>query len=73
MAISSVLALIRKVKLMIDTDREAITITGVQRLRALALVPITTGSSGNIHGANTVKTPEKKAKTKTCKINSIPF
>ena len=73
----------RKVKTIIDTAKDATTIYGVALLRPYADDPITTGRSGRIHGASTVRTPAINAIAKKVmlilffqrrqKINQIPY
>jgi len=58
--INAVDTLSRKVKTKIETAKEPMTIKGVSLLRAPALVPSTTGKSGKMHGAKTVKAPATK-------------
>lgn len=57
MEIKAVEAFSRNVKRIIDAPSEATTIYGVALLRPDADEPITTGNSGRMHGANTVRTP----------------
>lgn len=47
----------RYVKRMIESAREPTTIYGVHLLLPVAEVPMTTGRSGKMHGARTVRTP----------------
>ena len=47
----------RYVKRMIDAASEPTTMYGVARLRPVADEPITTGRSGKMHGARTVRIP----------------
>ena len=53
------------------TASDATTIKGRERSSEAAVPPITTGRSGNMHGARMVKTPAKKAVPKSNK--SIKF
>jgi hypothetical protein len=46
-----------KVKTIIDSASEATTMYGVRRLRPDAVEPKTTGKTGNIQGARTVRMP----------------
>ena len=46
-----------KVKTMTDAAKEPTTMYGVHQLRPLKDEPMTTGRSGSIHGAKTVRTP----------------
>ena len=55
--------------MMIDTASDPITMYGVHLLRALALVPIITGSNGKMHGARTVSTPEKKERARNDRVS----
>jgi hypothetical protein len=59
--IKAVDAFSRNVKRIIDAPSEATTIYGVALLRPDADDPITTGNSGSMHGASTVRTPAIKA------------
>ena len=51
----------KNVNNMIDKPRDATTMYGVALLLPEAEEPMTTGKSGNMHGASTVSTPAIKA------------
>lgn len=64
MSIKSVLALSNSVNTITEKDSENITTKARLEIRLVSpssVAPITMGSSGKIHGANTVKTPARIA------------
>ena len=69
----AVLTLRRKVNIIIDAPKLAITMYGVALLRPVAPAPITTGSNGKMHGAETVSIPAKNEITKNVILSNYSF
>ncbi len=55
----------RSVKISIETHNEKTTMYGVDLLLRVAELPKTTGITGSIHGASTVKNPDKNDTSKS--------